>query len=60
MQKKYIYKFNPPSINAQMIMATEDKARDRVADQRLPSELRPQMANRSAGSSSRMEMMKVR
>ena len=53
-------KFNPPSINAQMIMATEDKARDRVADQRLPRELRPQMANRSAGSSSRMEMMKVR
>ena len=43
-----------------MIMATEDKARDKVADQRLPRELRPQMANRSAGSSSRMEMMKVR
>ncbi len=46
-------------MNAQKNIATEDRARDKQADHLLPMLLRPQMANRSAGNSRRIEMVKV-
>ena len=48
-----------PKVKAQATIAVEATARGTAADQRLPKLLRPQMANRSAGSSRETAIVKV-